>query len=83
MTFETVNLATITLTEKEVLALREAVQYIEKLERALAYRDTDRIIRADTHEMIEKKELKRVHGILAGFDTATTYWHQYTDEEEE
>jgi len=83
MFFNDVKLASIRITDKERFALRDAAEFIEKLERVLELNETDRIIRADTQEMIEKKELKRVHGILTGFDAQTTYWHQYTDEEEE
>lgn len=83
MTFNIVNYATISAMDKELQALREASQFIEKLQHALELRHTDRIIRADTKEMIELDELRRVRGILAGFNESTTYWHQYTDMEEE
>lgn len=79
MTFNIVNLATISITDKELQALREASQFIEKLERVLEYHHTDRIIRADTNEMIELDELMRVRGILTGFNESTTYWN--TEEE--
>lgn len=83
MTFNNVNLATISISEKELQALREASLFIEKLEHVLEYNHTSTIIRADTQEMIEKTELRRVHGILIGFNSSTTYWHQYLDREEE
>ena len=38
MTFNIVNLATISVTDKELQTLREASQFIEKLERVLEYR---------------------------------------------
>ena len=79
MTFNIVNLATISVTDKELQTLREASQFIEKLERVLEYHHTDRIIRTDTGEMIELNELRRVRGILAGFNASTTYWN--TEEE--
>ena len=79
MTFNIVNLATISVTDKELQTLREASQFIEKLERVLEYHHTDRIIRADTNEMIELGELMRVRGILTGFNESTTYWN--TEEE--
>lgn len=79
MTFNIVNLATISVTDKELQTLREASQFIEKLERVLEYHRTDRIIRADTSEMIELDELMRVRGILTGFNESTTYWN--TEEE--
>lgn len=79
MTFNIVNLATISVTDKELQTLREASQFIEKLERVLEYHHTDRIIRADTGEMIELDEFRRVRGILAGFNASTTYWN--TEEE--
>lgn len=79
MTFNTVNLATISVTDKELQTLREASQFIEKLERVLEYHHTDRIIRADTSELIELDELTRVRGILTGFNESTTYWN--TEEE--
>lgn len=75
MTFNDVKLATIHISDKELIALREAAQFIEKLERALEEHETDTIVRADTQEMIERKELRRVHGILTGFNSSTTYWH--------
>lgn len=83
MRFNVVNFATISITDKELQTIREASQFIEKLERVLELRHTDRIIRADTHEMIEREELKRVRGILTGFNEPMTYWHQYTDMEED
>lgn len=83
MTFNEVKLATIHISNKELLTLRDAAQFIEKLERALEAHKSDRIIRADTSEMIERRELQRVHGILTGFNSSTTYWHQYTNVEEE
>lgn len=79
MTFNIVNLATVSVTDKELQTLREASQFIEKLERVLEYHHTDRIIRADTGEMIELDEFRRVRGILAGFNASTTYWN--TEEE--
>lgn len=83
MIFNIVNFATISATDKELQALREASQFIEKLQHVLELRHTDRIIRAETSEMIELDELRRVRGILAGFNESTTYWHQYTDMEKE
>lgn len=83
MTFNTVNLATISVTDKELQTLREASQFIKKVQQALELRHTDRIIRADTGEMIELDELGRVCGILDAFNEPKTYWHQYTDMEEE
>lgn len=83
MIFNEANFATISITDKERSTLREASQFIEKLERVLEAHHTDRLIRADTHEMIEREELKRVRGILTGFNEPMTYWHQYTDVEEE
>ena len=83
MTFNIVNLATISVTDKELQTLREASQFIEKLECVLEYHHTDRIIRADTGEMIKLDELGRVCGILDAFNEPKTYWHQYTDTEEE
>lgn len=83
MIFNEANFATISITDKERSTLREASQFIEKLEQVLELRHTDRIIRADTNEMIELDELMRVRGILTGFDESTTYWHQYTDMEED
>lgn len=83
MTFNIVNLATISVTDKELQTLREASQFIEKLQHVLELRHTDRIIRADTSELIELDELRRVRGILDAFNESTTYWHQYTDVEEE
>lgn len=79
MTFNIVNFATISITDKELQALREALQFIEKLQHVLELRHTDRIIRADTGELIEFDELGRVHGILNAFNASTTYWN--TEEE--
>ena len=79
MTFNIVNLATISVTDKELQTLREASQFIEKLEHVLEYHHTDRIIRADTGEIIELDEFRHVCGILAGFNASTTYWN--TEEE--
>lgn len=83
MTFNIVSLATISVTDKELQTLREASQFIEKLERVLEYHHTDHIIRADTNEMIDLDELMRVRGILDAFNESKTYWHQDTDVEEE
>lgn len=83
MTLNNVNFTTISASDKELSTLREASLTIEKLERALEAHHIDRIIRADTHEMIERQELQRVRGILTGFNEPRTYWHQYTDMEEE
>lgn len=83
MTFNNVNFATISVMDKELQALREASQFIEKLQHVLELRHIDRIIRADTNEMIELDELRRVRGILTGFNESTTYWHQYPDMEED
>lgn len=83
MTFNIVNFATISATDKELQALREASQFIEKLQHVLELRHTDRIIRADTSELIELDELRRVRGILDAFNESKTYWNQYTDVEEE
>lgn len=83
MRFNVVNFATISITDKELQVLQEASQFIEKVQQALELRHTDRITRADTGEMIELDELGRVCGILDGFKESKTYWHQYTNEEEE
>lgn len=83
MTFNIVNLATISVTDKELQTLHEASQFIEKLERVLEYHHTDCVLRSDTNELIELDELRRVCGILDAFNESTTYWHQYTDAEEE
>lgn len=83
MRFSVVNFATISVTDKELQALQEASQFIEKVQQALELRHTDRIIRADTGEMIELDELRRVRGILNAFNESKTYWSQYTDVEEE
>lgn len=80
MTFNSVNFATITLSQKESLARQEVVQFIGELKRTLESRHVDRIIRADSGEVIERKELMRVLGILNGFDTTLTYWHQEEEE---
>lgn len=82
MTFNIVNFATISITDKELQALREASQFIQKVQQALELRHTDRIIRADTSELIELDELRRVRGILDAFNESKTYWNQYTDVEE-
>lgn len=79
MTFNVVNLATISVTDKELQTLREASQFIEKVQQALELRHTDRIIRADTDELIELDELRRVRGILDAFKESKTYWN--TEEE--
>lgn len=83
MTFNIVNLATISVTDKELQTLREASQFIQKAQQALEIRHTYHIIRADTCELIELEELDRVRGILEDFNKSTTYWHQYPDMEEE
>lgn len=83
MRFNIVNFATISITDKELQVLQEASQFIQKVQQALELRHTDRIIRADTSELIELDELRRVRGILEAFNESTTYWHQYTDVEEE
>lgn len=83
MRFNVVNFATISITDKELQVLQEASQFIQKVQQALELRHTDRIIRADTSELIELDELRRVRGILDAFNESTTYWHQYTDMEEE
>lgn len=80
MRFNIVNFATISITDKELQVLQEASQFIQKVQQALELRHTDRIIRADTSEL---DELRRVRGILDAFNESTTYWHQYTDVEEE
>lgn len=83
MTFSIVNFATISITDKELQVLQEASQFIEKLQQALELRHTDRIARTDTGELIDLDELGRVCGILDAFKESKTYWHQYTDVEEE
>ena len=83
MTFNIVNFATISITDKELQVLQEASQFIEKVQQALELRHTDRIIRSDTNELIELEELRRVRGILDAFKESRTYWHQYTNVEEE
>lgn len=83
MRFNVVNFATISITDKELQVLQEASQFIQKVQQALELRHTDRIIRADTSELIELDELRRVRGILDAFNESKTYWNQYTDVEEE
>ena len=83
MTLNIVNFATISITDKELQTLQEASQFIEKVQQALELRHTDRIARADTGELIELDELRRVCGILDAFNESKTYWHQYPDMEEE
>ena len=83
MMLNIVNFATISITDKELQVLQEASQFIQKMEQALELRHTDRITRADTGELIELDELGRVCVILDAFNKSTTYWHQYTDMEEE
>lgn len=83
MMFNIVNFATISITDKELQALREASQFIQKVQQALELCHTDHIIRTDTNELIELDELRRVRGILEGFNKSETYWHQYSDMEEE
>ena len=83
MTLNIVNFATISITDKELQVLQEASQFIEKVQQALELRHTDRIIRSDTNELIELDELRRVRGILDAFKESRTYWHQYTNMEEE
>ena len=83
MRFNVVNFATISITDKELQVLHEASQFIEKVQQALELRHTDRIIRSDTKELIELDELGRVRGILDAFKESKTYWHQYTNVEEE
>ena len=83
MTFNIVNFATISITDKELQVLQEASQFIEKVQQALELRHTDRIARADTGELIDLDELGRVCGILDAFNESRTYWHQYTNVEEE
>lgn len=84
MRLNVVNFATISITDKELQVLQEASQFIEKLQQDLELRHTDRILRADTGELIELDELRRVRGILNAFNESKTYWwHQYTNEEEE
>lgn len=75
MTLNIVNLATISVTDKELQTLREASQFIEKLQHVLELHHTDHIVRADTGEMIELDELRHVRGILASFNASTTYWN--------
>lgn len=83
MRFNVVNFATISITDKELQVLQEASQFIEKVQQALELRHTDRILRADTGELIELEELRRVRGILDAFKESKTYWNQYTEMEEE
>ena len=83
MTFNIVNFATISITDKELQVLQEASQFIQKVQQALELRHINRILRADTGEVIELEELRRVSGILDAFNESRTYWHQYTDVEEE
>ena len=83
MRFNVINFATISITDKELQVLQEASQFIEKVQQALELRHTNRIIRSDTNESIELEELGRVCGILDAFNESRTYWHQYTDMEEE
>ena len=83
MRFNVVNFATIFITDKELQVLQEASQFIEKVQQALELRHTDRIARADTGELIDLDELGRVCGILDAFNESRTYWHQYTNVEEE
>ena len=83
MTFNIVNFATIFITDKELQTLQEASQFIQKVQQALELRHTDRIARADTGELIDLDELGRVCGILDAFKESKTYWHQYTNVEEE
>lgn len=80
MTFNIVNFATISITDKELQVLQEASQFIQKVQQALELRHTDRITRADTGELIE---LGRVCGILDTFKESKTYCYQCTDGEEE
>ena len=75
MTFNTFNFATISITDKELQVLREASQFIEKLQHVLELHHTDRITRADTGELIELDELGRVCGILDAFKESKTYWN--------
>ena len=83
MTLNIVNFATISITDKELQVLQEASQFIEKVQQALELRHTERIIRSDTNELIELDEFRRVRGILEAFKESKTYWHQYTNAEEE
>lgn len=75
MRFNIVNFATISITDKELQVLQEASQFIQKVQQALELCHTDRIIRADTSELIELDELRRVRGILDAFNESTTYWN--------
>ena len=83
MRLNVVNFATISITDKELQVLQEASQFIEKVQQALELRHTERIIRSDTNELIELDEFRRVRGILEAFKESKTYWHQYTNAEEE
>lgn len=83
MRLNVVNFATISITDKELQVLQEASQFIEKVQQALELRHTNRIIRSDTNELIKLEELGRVRGILDAFNESRTYWHQYTNVEEE
>ena len=83
MRLNVVNFATISITDKELQVLQEASQFIQKVQQALELRHTNRIIRSDTNELIELEELRRVLGILDAFKESKTYWHQYTNAEEE
>ena len=83
MRLNVVNFATISITDKELQVLQEASQFIEKVQQALELRHTNRIIRSDTNELIELEALRRVRGILDAFKESKTYWHQYTNVEEE
>lgn len=80
MTFNNVNFATISISKEESLALQKAVQFIKELEQTLESHRVDHIIRADTQEVIERYELRRVRGILTGFDEPMTYWHREEEE---
>lgn len=83
MTFNNVNFATISISREESLALQKAVQFVKELEQTLESHHVDSILRADTQEVIKRDELRRVRGILTGFYEPVTYWHQYTNMEEE
>ena len=83
MRLNVVNFATISITDKELQTLQEASQFIQKVQQALELRHINRILRADTGEVIELEELRRVCGILDAFNESRTYWHQYTNVEEE
>lgn len=83
MTFNNFNFTTISITDKELQVLKEASQFIQKVQQALELRHTGRITRSDTGELIELDELGRVCGILDAFKESKTYWYQRTDVEEE